>query len=79
MKIRNLKPSPLKKHHFYQFDSDYLQNIKAGEIRNFNLEIGVLEGAKEIARFERKVIQNLVHKNRLEQVIKFYGYCELLF
>jgi len=40
----------------------YLQNIKAGEIRNFNLEIGVLEGAKEITRFERKVIQNLVHK-----------------
>ena len=40
----------------------YLENIAPGEIRKFNLEIGVLEGSEEIRRFERKVAKNLIHK-----------------
>ena len=33
----------------------YLQHIEPDEVRDFHLEIGVLEGADEIARFEAKV------------------------
>ena len=30
----------------------YLQHIQPGEVRHFHLEIGVLDGAEEIAAFE---------------------------
>ena len=33
----------------------YLQHIEPDEVRDFHLEIGVLEGAEEIAAFEAKV------------------------
>ena len=44
--------------------NNYLKEIKPGEVRNFNLEIGILEGKKEITRFERNVVRNLVHKKQ---------------
>ena len=37
-----------------------LQHIEPGEIREFNLEIGVLDGVDEINNFERDVARNLV-------------------
>ena len=33
----------------------YLQHIEPGEVRDFHLEIGVLDGAAEIAAFEAQV------------------------
>jgi hypothetical protein len=38
----------------------YLQYIGPGEVRHFTLEIGVLDGAREIRAFERGVRQGLV-------------------
>ena len=40
-----------------------LQHIEPGEIREFNLEIGVLDGAKEIGAFEREVKRGLAKKS----------------
>ena len=37
----------------------YLQHIEPGETRDFSLEIGVLEGAREIRTFERQVEQGI--------------------
>ena len=37
-----------------------LQYIEPDEVREFNLEIGVLDGADEINNFERDVARNLV-------------------
>lgn len=36
-------------------ENGYLQHIEPDEVRDFHLEIGVLEGAEEIAAFEAKV------------------------
>ena len=36
-----------------------LQHIQPGEVREFELEIGVLDGAKEIAAFERRVAKGV--------------------
>ncbi|MCB0108258.1 MAG: DUF4432 family protein, partial [Caldilineaceae bacterium] len=33
----------------------YLQHIEPGEVREFHLEIGVLDGATEIAAFEAQI------------------------
>ena len=33
----------------------YLQHIQPGEVRDFHLEIGVLDGAEEIAEFEKSL------------------------
>jgi hypothetical protein len=37
----------------------YLQHIEPGEVREFHLEIGVLQGASEITAFEETVGQTL--------------------
>jgi hypothetical protein len=37
----------------------YLQTIDPSQVREFNLEIGILDGAKEIRAFERQVKQGL--------------------
>ena len=36
----------------------YLQHIQPGEVREFHLEIGVLDGAAEIADFEARMVQS---------------------
>jgi len=36
-----------------------LQYIEPGEVREFNMEIGVLDGADEMRDFERKVERGL--------------------
>ncbi len=41
----------------------YLQHIEPGEVRTFNMEIGVLDGAAEIKRFERDVKRGIIRED----------------
>ena len=42
----------------------YLEQIDPGQVRTFNMEIGILDGADEIRAFERRVKASLVRKDR---------------
>ena len=42
----------------------YLEQIEPGQVRTFNMEIGILDGADEIRAFERRVKAGLVRKDR---------------
>ena len=42
----------------------YLEQIEPGQVRTFNMEIGILDGADEIRAFERRVEAGLVCKDR---------------
>ena len=41
-----------------------LGQIEPGQVRTFNMEIGILDGADEIRAFERRVKAGLVRKDR---------------
>ena len=41
----------------------YLQQIEPGEVRTFNMEIGILDGASEIRAFERQIKAGLKRKS----------------
>ena len=42
----------------------YLKHIRPGEVREFHLEIGVLEGEREIRAFERRVRQGVKKRTK---------------
>tara|TARA_Y100001933_G_C18931555_1_gene535529 strand:- start:1073 stop:1252 length:180 start_codon:yes stop_codon:yes gene_type:complete len=42
----------------------YLQKIEPGEVRTFNMEIGILDGAPEIRAFEQQIKEGLKRKSR---------------
>ena len=48
----------------------YLQTIAPGEVREFNLEIGVLDGSKEIRAFERTVKEGLTLRGKKVKATK---------
>lgn len=48
-------------------DHGTLEYIEPGQVREFNLEIGILDGASEIARFEQDVSAKIVRPARKRQ------------